>query len=177
MGKPAVHFEEHFGGVHVEPAQDRTHHRAAGAFARVHHHADAPREMELRRDLLHVGRHRIRRLLAAFAALQVARLDRAANLLNGFPMNRRGPAHHLEAVKLRRIVAAGNHHPAVGAQMKYRVVEHRRGRHPEVGHVATAGHQAAQQHVAQARRAQPRIAAQIDVPAAVPQQVRAESLP
>ncbi len=64
-------------------------------------------------------------------------------------MNGRGAADGLESVELGGIVAAGDHHGAVGFEMELRIVEHGRGYHAEIGDVAAAGLEAAHQSIAQ----------------------------
>src|ERR1019366_5714262 len=92
----AVHLEEQLGSLAVELLEEAMHHRTAGAVARVDDHLDAPREMELRGDLVHVRLDDIYSLLAARAGQEVAPLDQAPDLLDLFAINRGRPAHDLE---------------------------------------------------------------------------------
>ncbi len=96
-----------------------------------------------------------------FAAIQVARLHHAPQLLNGFTVKGGGAAHGFEAIELGGIVAARDHHGAIGFEMKDGIVEHRRGDHAQIGNMAAAGFEAADQRIPQARRAETRIAAQV----------------
>jgi hypothetical protein len=66
--KAAVHLEEQFGGLAIEPLEQAMHHRTARAVAGVDDHPNAPREMELRGDLIHVGLRDIRAFDAARTA-------------------------------------------------------------------------------------------------------------
>ena len=152
------------------------HHRAAGAVAGVDHHFDAAREVELRGDFVDVGRNAIGGGFAAFAARKIARFHHAAELLYRLAVERGGAADGFESVELGGIVAAGDHDGAVGFEMEMRIVEHGRGDDAEIGDMAAAGLQAAHQRIAQARRTEARVAAQVDLAAGVALQVCAEGL-
>jgi len=169
--KAAVHLEEQFGGLAIEPLEQAMHHRTTRAVAGVDDHPNAPREMELRGDLIHVGLRDVRAFDAARTGEEVAPLDQAPDLLYLFAMNGGSPAHDLEAVVLRWIVAAGDHDAGVRLQVKDGIVKQRRGRHADIADLAAAGLQAAHQGVAQALGAEAAIAAQIDPAARMPPQI------
>ena len=69
-------------------------------------------------------------------------------------MQSAGAAHSFEAVKLGRIMAAGNHDRAVGLEMHGRKIEQRSGDSTDVRHVASGGKQTFEQSVVQTRRAE-----------------------
>ena len=98
---------------------------------------------------------------------KIARFDDLADLLDGFPMQRAGAADGFESVELAGIVAAGDHHGAIGFQMHRRKIQQRRRHHADIGDLAAGIDQAFEQRVAQARRAQPAVAAQSDGAAAL----------
>ena len=54
------------------------------------------------------------------------------------------PQTVLKPLNSARIVAAGNHHGAIGLQVEDRIIEHRGGHHADIDHVAAAGLQPAQ---------------------------------
>ena len=60
---------------------------------------------------------------------------RCADRLDVVARQRRVVDHHLEAVVVGRVVAAGDHHAAAGAEVLGGEVRHRRGDHAEVDHV------------------------------------------
>ncbi len=103
-------------------------------------------------------------------------VDHAADLLDRRAVNRGSAAHRLEAVELARIVAARDHHGAIGLQVEDRIVEHRGGHHAQIDDIAAARLQPAHQRVAQARRAQAGIATQADSLALVALHVGAEGV-
>ena len=158
IGEPAIHFEKHFGGIHVQVFEKAVHYRTARAVARVEDHADAARKVELRGDFRHVRGDRIRRGFRAFAGDQIAAVDHPADFLYGRAMDCGGAAHGFETVELAGIVTAGNHHGAVGLQMEDRIVEHGGGHHAYIDHVAAAGLQPAHQRITQTGRAQTGVA-------------------
>src|SRR5450755_3066996 len=146
------------------------HDGTAGAVTGVNHHFDAPREMELRADLVDVGLRHIHTSLAPRAGEKVAPLDQPADLLNLFAMNSRGPAHDFEAVVFGWIVAAGDHDAGVRWQVKDGIIKQRRGHDANIGNLAAAGLQAAHKRIAQTFGAEAEIAPQVNpIPAMAPQ--------
>jgi len=87
IGKMAIHLEEQFGGVHVEALQNFVHHGAARTVTGVKDCCDAPREVELSRNLRDVGGNQIGSAFAARSALQIARFHQTADFLNGLAVN------------------------------------------------------------------------------------------
>ena len=172
VGKPAVHFEEQLGSdSQFSFSQNAAEDRAGGAVSGVGHHFDAARKLELRGDLIHVGRTRCRMFDAMPAPVSKSPLlNQPENLLNLFAVDRALAVHHLESVIIGRIVAAGDHHAAVGLQMEYGIIEQRRGNHAEIGHVAAGGEQPGEQGVVEAVGTQTAIPRQIDFRAFLRQQ-------
>ena len=66
-----------------------------------------------------------RRARGATPVRKRARLDALAQLLDLGAVDRAAPADDLEAVVLGRVVAAGDHHAAVGLEVEHREVERR----------------------------------------------------
>ena len=75
-----------------------------------------------------------------------------------------GPAvqHHLDAVPIGRIVAAGDHQAGIGVHFKHAEIQHRRGAKADIDHIAAGRHQPARNGVGQAAAAHAAIAAQAD---------------
>jgi hypothetical protein len=165
--KAAVHVEEQLRGLDVQFSRDPFHDRAGRAIARVEHDFDAAVEMKLRGDLFHIGRHHIGGLFGARAAQEVAFLDQAPDFLNLFAKNRGRARDHFEAVVFRRIVTTGNHHGAVGFQVKSGIVKHGSRNDPDIRHLTSTRFEPADQRVPQTIGAQAAIAPKVDVPAVV----------
>src|SRR5580700_8307205 len=87
-------------------------------------------------------------------------------------------ANALESVVLGGVVAAGDHHGAVGLQVLRRMVDHRGGDGADVGDVGSDGPETLDQRVAKARGAEAAIASDIYVcAAAVTSQIGAQTAP
>jgi hypothetical protein len=177
VGEAPIHFEEHFRGIDVQVGKDAAHDRSAGAVSRIYHHFDAAREVKLRRHFRHVGRHHIGRLFRALAAGEIAAFDDPADLLDRFAMNGRTAAHGLKPIELTGIVAARDHHAAIGLQVKDRIVQNGRGHHTDIGNFTTAGLQAAHQRITQSRGTEARIASEIDALTGIALEISTEGAP
>ena len=113
----AVHFEEQLGGVHVDLLENAMDHGAGRAIARIGDNLDAAIQMELRRNLVDVGRHGVGAAKLSAAGFEIRALDDVQDILNGFAVQRVRAADALESVVFGRIVAAGDHDGAVGLQV------------------------------------------------------------
>lgn len=82
--------------------------------------------------------------------------------------------HDLEAVVVRRVVAAGQHHPGLALEHVGRVVQHRGRHHAHVADLATAVHQALDQLLDQLGTGQAAIAADSDARFAAGEAFRAD---
>src|SRR5690606_14166867 len=91
-------------------------HHAADAVAAVDHHLHGACQLHVVADVVHVGGQDIHCLDAALAAGQVAGVD--TGLQGGDLLVGQGVAgrHDLEAVVVRRVVAAGDHHAGAAGQ-------------------------------------------------------------
>ena len=98
----------------------------------------------------------------ARAALDLGAVDGAA------------AAHDLEAVVLGRVVAGGDHHAAVGLQVKHREIEHRRGTTPTSMTSSPDASSPAFTCGVDARRRDPAVAAERDATGAALRQVIAD---
>ena len=85
--------------------------------------------------------------------------------------------HHLEAVIVGRIVAAGDHDAAVDVELGLGIIEHRRRPEPDPDDVGAARGQASDQRRLEPRRAFPPVAADRDAGAAAAPHQGAEARP
>jgi len=86
------------------------------------------------------------------------------------------PKTVFEAVEFGWIVAAGDHHAAIGFRVHGGVVEQGGGLDANIGDVTAAGLEAEHQGIAQAGRAEPRVAGQREMRTAMAPQVGSEGL-
>ncbi len=168
IGEIAVHIREQQMMGAGQDACQLFHHRPGNAIAAI------PGNVE--------------RLPAKIAGqrrdIAVHDVQRAATAVSGFPITGRchfahaanigavkGPIlqHHLAAVPVGRIVAAGHHQAGIGIQFKHAEIQHRRGAQADFDHIAARRHQAARHRRRQQRRRHAAIAAQRDhTPTAAP---------
>ena len=120
-------------------------------------------KLKLRRHFVDVRRDGVGGGHRSVAGFEIAALDHLENFLDRLAVQRACAADAFESVVFGRIVAAGDHDGAVGVQVLRRMIEHRRGDRADVGDVATGGQQSFEQRIAQARGAEPAIAADVDL--------------
>ena len=166
-------------GFAVQFLEQAVHHRSAGAVARIDHHVDAAREVELRGHLVHVRRQHIH---AAFAACAAFRKSRRSIEARGSPGSLRHESCDCPHTILKPLYSGGlwlpgDHHAAVGPQMINRVVQQRRRRHANRRHVAAGCAQPAHDRIVQTRRAQPHVAPDAHPPAFVAAQESPQPAP
>ncbi len=128
-------------GREAELLHARERERAAGAVAGVDH------ELHVRAGELDAGRDHLDVLVLHVDPREAAGrgggdvallLDERAQGLDVGAEEARLAAHHLEAVLVARVVAAGDHDAAVDVQAEDRGVEHGRGADPDLDHVHPA---------------------------------------
>ena len=113
----------------------------------------------------------------AVPALPVSGGRHRAELLDVLAEEGAAEEHHLEAVIVGRIVAAGDHDAAVHGQLGLGEIEHRRRPEPDPHHIDAAFGQAADQRRLQLRRAGAAVAADRDRAAAGAPDQGAEAAP
>ncbi len=135
---------------------------AGHAVAAVDHHLQRLGQGDVVADLLEVARQDVDLLHAADAGCQVVFLDALAQGLDLLVGQGLAGDDDLEAVVVRRVVAAGEHHPGLALQHVGRVVQDRGGHHAHVADLATAVDQALDQLLDQFGAGQAAIAADSD---------------
>ena len=98
----------------------------------------------------------------ALPRISVALLDASAQRLDRVAVQRRAGQHHLQAVVLGRVVAAGDLHAGAGIQVHRGEVQHRRRHHADIDDVRAGRGDARDQRVAQQGAGQPTVAADTD---------------
>ena len=95
--------------------------------------------------------------IALAAALETVARDALVKVLDG-AFGQGLPAHHdLEAVVVRRIVAAGHRHAATGIESVRRVIDDRRGHGAKIDHVDAGFAQSIGQRPRQLRAGKPAV--------------------
>ncbi|MCY1210231.1 hypothetical protein D9M69_290400 [compost metagenome] len=144
------------------------------AVAAVHHHFQGPGHGDVVADFTEVAIQHVHRFEAADAAGQVVALDAGVQGSDLFVGQGFAGDHDLEAVVVRRVVAAGEHHAGFAGQHVGCVVERRGRHHADVADLATAVQQALDQRLDQLRAGQAAIAADRDVGLAAGQALGAD---
>ena len=132
---------------------------AGNPVAAVDHHLHRPGHGDVAADLLEIALQHIDLFDLADTAGQVVALDPFAQYLNLFVGQGIAGDDDLEAVVVRRVVTAGEHHPRFAGENVGRVVEHRGRHHADVADVAAAVEQALDQVLDQLRARQATVAA------------------
>ena len=180
VGEPSIGIAEQLDHVVAHRLQQRDGGDSAHAVARVDHHLHSlAAHLHRRLAEVEVGGDDVEEADVAFAIrlLEVARFDQLAQLLNHLAVERGVPGAHLEAVVLRRVVAAGDHRQPVDRQGVRRVVDARRGDDADVDDVDPGRGRATDEQVVVFRRADPGIAADHDRVAALALDHRRQALP
>ncbi|MCY1548125.1 hypothetical protein D9M68_842140 [compost metagenome] len=124
--------------------------------------------------MIEVALQHIDLLDSADAAGQVVAVDTRLEGLNLFVGQGVAGDDDLEAVVIRRVVAAGEHHRGFAREDMAGVVDHRGRHHADIADVAAAVEQALNQLLHQFRTGQAAIAAHRDVRLALRQALRAD---
>src|SRR6202030_3669942 len=100
--------------------------------------------------------------MLAPAGGEIADIDQPSNFLDFGAVDRPTPADGLESIEFARIVAAGDHHSAVGLEVHGGIIQQRGGDHAYVRNVAARSKQTCEQSVTEPRRAEPAVAPQVN---------------
>ena len=133
--------------------------------------------MKLGGDFVHVRRDHVGGLFRSGAGEIVPALDNLTDFLDLLAMDGGGAGDNFEPVKILRIVTARNHDGAIRLEMKGRVVQDRSRDDADIGHDTAARLQPGHERVPQPVRTQAAVAAEVDVLAVVPLQIRADGAP
>ena len=112
---------------------------AADAVAGVDDDLERPGQLDVAGDVVHVSRQRIGAGKLALTGGEVARLDDRPQLLDLLAVDGAVAAAELEAVVLRRVVAAGDHGAGLLAVFLQGEIEGRRRHLADVDHVHAGG--------------------------------------
>src|SRR5205807_3513723 len=91
-----------------------------------------PRDPDIADDAIDVCRNDVRAADLPRAVIDIAEFDAGLDALDLGLSERRAGNHHLEAVVIGRIVAAGDHDATLGAEVLRGEVAHRGGDHANV---------------------------------------------
>ena len=150
----AVDLGVHLAHVAAQRTQHARRRRARDAVARIDHDLHRPRELGVAGDARGVFGPDVHLGAAALALRVVLGLDAPAQRLDLVAVDRTAGQHHLEAVVVLRVVAAGDldaRAAAVRAARGGHVVQHRCRHRTEVDHVQPGRCQPADQRRGQAR--------------------------
>ena len=159
VGKVAVHFAEQLSHLAAQRPEHRWRRGAGHAVARVNDDFHRPLQLQIRDDaldvvFLHIGLADRAVLLGRGPAFGLYGL---LERLNFFAVNGAAGQHHLEAVVVFGVVAAG-HLNARGGQRVGREIQHGRGDHAHVHHVNAGFYQTVNQGRAQGLAAESAVA-------------------
>ena len=145
VGEAAVDVAVELDDLAAEPAIEFPRGRAGDAVAAIDRDLHRAREARIRNDAQQVGLAHIGTAVPPRSAGEIPFFDAAPQALDVFAGERDAVEHHLQAVVLGGIVAAGHGDCAAAAQFVRGEIGDRRGAHPDLCNVdpacAQAGHQ------------------------------------
>ena len=154
VGKVAIDGAEQFDDFAAGGAEDGGGRSACHAVAAIDHDFQGTREPDVAHDVLPIGGQYIGCLHAAAGLwLPAFAFDSLAQRLDVVAVDGSALQHHLEAVVVLGIVAAGNLDTAVAQRVRGKV-KHGRGRQADVDHLRAGVHQTGNQRGGQFRPAQ-----------------------
>ena len=160
VGEGAVHVRVQRHHVAAQQHQCFRGGHTGGAVAAVHHHLERARQLVAALHGVQVGGQHVPLLAAALAFAEIALLNAGLEGLDGVAGQGGALNNHLEAVVVRRVVAAGDHYAGVGVVVVVGgEIQHRGGHQAQIHHFAAAGLQAVGEAVHQRRGRQSAVAA------------------
>ena len=136
--KVAVDLAEKLGYRAAEAAKQGRCERAGHAVAAIDSDLERTRELDVAGDAIEVRRRDVGGAIGSRAATQVAALDARLQGGNRIARQRLAGDHHLEAVIVGRIMAAGDGDAALRGELVRGEIAHRRGDHADVDDMGTA---------------------------------------
>jgi hypothetical protein len=176
VGERAVHVAEQLLDLAAEAAVELGGEGTGHAVAAIDRDAHLALELHVANDAIEVGLTDLLGAIGAAPGGQVADLDALAQRQDVVAGERVARQHHFQAVVVGRVVAAGHHDAAAGAEVVGGEVEHRRGDAADVDHVDAAFLQAARQRLGKRRTREPAVAADADGLLAALARLRADRL-
>ena len=152
VGEGAVDLGEQRNRLGAEALDQRRAELAGHAVAAVDHRLERAGQGDVTEDALEVGLAHVLPARLALALGEITRGEAGVQCGDGLAGERLAAQHDLEAVVVRRVVAAGDHHAGSGALDHVGgEVEHRGGDHADVDDVAPGRRQAPGQGLEQSR--------------------------
>ena len=151
VGEVAIDSAVEFIHQAAEATQQSWRCHARHAIAAIDHDLGAVLHLDIGENRLLVGFNEALRFDAACTLAQIIRLDARAQALDGVLGQWLAAQHHLQAVVVGRIVAAGDHDAGAGFSRLGRKVQHRRWHHADVDDFHAALGQALVQRLMQGR--------------------------
>ena len=160
-----VHLAIQLGEIRdAQRPQQRRCHRTRHAVACIHHHLQGAGQLHLAGNAGDVVGHHVQRAHRARRGGKQGRItcrisQRGRDVTDVLAVQRGAAQHHLQAVVLGRVVAAGDGHARATASQHRGEVHQRRGHHADVDHVHPGGTQPGRQRSRQRRARQPAVTA------------------
>ena len=132
VGEVAVHFKEKLVSRAAQPFQNGARHHAAGAVSRVNGHLHGAGDGNVINQIVAVRCYDVVAFHRPFAAGEAAFFYQPAKVLDLLAKDGLGSQRHLETVVFGRVVARGDHQPAVGLEVVEGKVEDRRRANSEI---------------------------------------------
>ena len=176
IGEVAVDFAEQLFDFAAHAAIECAGKGAGHAVAAIDGDFHRARELDVADDAREIGFADIVRPVAAIAVCGVFGQDGFVQRLDGVAVDRLSGQHHLEAIVVGRIVAAGDHDAGLGVQHVGAEIHHGRGDDAEVDHVDAGVLQTLRQGAGQFGAGEPAILADDDSAFALPDDGAAESV-
>src|SRR5258708_6182761 len=137
--KTPVHLAVELGALAAQALVQARREHAGDAVAAVHREAEWPRELHIRGDALDVGVEHVGARALAGAGGEALLLDALAQSLHRVAVQRLAADDHLQAVVVRRVVAAAHRDAAAATEMVRGEVNDRGRRHADVDRVRARG--------------------------------------
>ena len=139
VGEIAIDFTKQRHDFATEAFEQFRGNRASHAVAAIHDDLHRAAEFDIADDLFDVSGQDIGAAALTLAMLEITGFDPCFQILNRLQRQRGAADHHLQAVVIRRVVAAGHRNARVAAQFVGSEVSDRGGNAANVNRVATSG--------------------------------------
>jgi hypothetical protein len=158
VGEVAVHLAEQLDHLAAQAAEEFGGDAAGDAVAAIDDDLHRPRQLHVADDALDVVGAHIRRAQRAGAVGEIVLGDASAQALDHVAVERLAAEHHLEAVVIGRVMAAGHRHAGVAAELVRGEVGERRGHAADVDDVDAGGADAVGERAGERRAGQATVA-------------------
>ena len=120
-----------------QPAVERRRIGTGHTIATIDDNFHRPRQFDIAGDALQISLANVVLAIAAAAINQIAVCEAQAQSLNRFSRQSFTTQHHFQPIVVGRVMAAGDHHPGIIAQLMGGEVKHGGGDHSHIYHVDT----------------------------------------